>query len=61
MQVSQALDFISKVAPDNIQTLADLLPLDLVQEALSQTETVTFRKRKLTLESMVWLVIGMSI
>lgn len=61
MQVSQALDAISKVAPENIQTLAELLPLALVEQALIQTETVTFRKRKLTLESMVWLVIGMAI
>jgi hypothetical protein len=61
MQVSQALDVISKVAPKNIQTLAELLPLDLVEQALKQTDTVTFRKRKLTLESMVWLVIGMAI
>lgn len=61
MQVSQALDVISKVAPKNIQTLAELLPLELVEQALKQTDTVTFRKRKLTLESMVWLVIGMAI
>lgn len=61
MQVSQALDVISKVSPKNIQTLAELLPLELVEQALKQTDTVTFRKRKLTLESMVWLVIGMAI
>ena len=61
MQVSQALDVISKVSPKNIQPLAELLPIELVEQALRQTETVTFRKRKLTLESMVWLVIGMAI
>ncbi|SQI43871.1 Insertion element 4 transposase N-terminal [Serratia plymuthica] len=47
--------------PEQVQTLADLLPPDLIQQAFSLTDTVTLRKRKLPLESMVWLVIGMAI
>jgi hypothetical protein len=57
----QTLDVISKVAPKNIQTLAELLPLDLVEQVLKQTDTVTLKKRKLTLEFMVWLIIAMTI
>jgi len=61
MQLSQALDIINDFSPNKIETLSDLLPLKLVEEALNQTETVTLRKRKLSLESMVWLVVGMAI
>jgi len=61
MQLSQALDLINHCAPNQIESLSDLLPLELIEKALEQTETVTFRKRKLPLESMVWLIIGMAI
>ena len=61
MLVSQALDVINNWKPNQIETLADLLPLTLIEEAYSLTETVTLRKRKLTLESMAWLLIGMAI
>ena len=61
MQLSQALDFINLNTPTELTSLQDLLPVALVEEAMNQTETVTFRKRKLSLESMVWLVIGMAI
>ncbi|MCP5077862.1 MAG: IS4 family transposase [Psychromonas sp.] len=47
--------------PNQIETLSDLLPLELIDEAYSLTNTVTMRKRKLTLESMVWLLVGMAI
>lgn len=61
MDVSQALDIINNWKPNQLETLADLLPLDLIDEAYSLTDTVTMRKRKLTLESMVWLLVGMAI
>ncbi|WP_299011940.1 IS4 family transposase [uncultured Shewanella sp.] len=61
MELSKALDFIAQSSPNNIETLCDILPLELIQKAFEQTDTVTFRKRKLPLESMVWLVIGMAI
>ncbi|WP_061770728.1 IS4 family transposase [Serratia symbiotica] len=61
MHLSQALGIINITAPEQVQTLADLLPPDLIQQAFSLTDTVTLRKRKLPLESMVWLVIGMAI
>ena len=61
MQLSHALDIINLHAPSRIDSLHDLLPADLISQALAQTDTVTFRKRKLPLESMVWLLIGMAI
>jgi hypothetical protein len=61
MQLSQALDIINLHAPQRIESLHDLLPEDLISQAFEQTNTVTFRKRKLPLESMVWLLIGMAI
>ncbi|CDG47945.1 transposase domain-containing protein, partial [Serratia symbiotica] len=54
MHLSQALGIINITAPEQVQTLADLLPPDLIQQAFSLTDTVTLRKRKLPLESMVW-------
>ena len=61
MQVSQALDVINNFKPNQIETLADLLPLDLINKAYALTDTVTIRARKLTLESMAWLLVGMAI
>jgi hypothetical protein len=46
MDVSQALNIINDWKPNQVETLAD---------------TVTMRKRKLTLKSMVWLLVGMAI
>ncbi|SQD78716.1 protein of unknown function, might belong to Transposase [Moritella yayanosii] len=37
------------------------MPIELINEAYSLTDTVTLRKRKLTLESMVWLLVGMAL
>ncbi|KJF84489.1 IS4 family transposase, partial [Photobacterium phosphoreum] len=61
MDVSQALNIINDWKPNQIETLSDLLPLELINEAYALTDTVTMRKRKLTLESMVWLLVGMAI
>ncbi|AFI91002.1 IS4 ORF [Pectobacterium parmentieri] len=61
MELSQALGIINLTSPDDVQTLAGLLSPALIQQAFSLTDTVTLRKRKLSLESMVWLVIGMAI
>ncbi len=65
MDVSQALNIINDWKPNQIETLSDLLPLELINEAYTLTDTLTMRKRKrkrkLTLESMVWLLVGMAI
>ena len=61
MDVSQALNIINDWKPNQIETLSDLLSLELINEAYTLTDTLTMRKRKLTLESMVWLLVGMAI
>lgn len=61
MDVSQALNIINDWKPSNVETLSELLPIDLIEETYSLTDTVTMKKRKLTLESMVWLLVGMAI
>ncbi len=43
--------------PNQVETLADLLPIELINSAYELTDTVTLRKRKLTLESMAWLLV----
>ncbi len=60
MDVSQALNVINCWKPNQVETLSDLLPLDVIQEAFELTDTVTLRKRKLPLESLIWLLVGMS-
>ncbi|WP_200877879.1 transposase domain-containing protein, partial [Pectobacterium brasiliense] len=54
MQLSQALGIINLTAPEQVQTLTELLPASRIEQALTLTDTVTLRKRKLPLESMVW-------
>ncbi|WP_026958809.1 IS4 family transposase [Aliagarivorans taiwanensis] len=61
MDVAQALDIINQIAPIKPETLADIPPLELIHEAYSLSDTVTLRKRKLPLESLVWLLVGMSL
>ncbi|MBD1567671.1 IS4 family transposase, partial [Vibrio sp. S12_S33] len=61
MHVSQALDIINSYKPNHVETLSDLLPIELINSAYELTDTVTLRKRKLTLESMAWLLVGMAI
>ena len=41
MQVYQALDVINQWKPNQVETLSDLLPIELINEAYSLTDTVT--------------------
>lgn len=61
MELSQALGIINITSPEQARSLSDLIPADLIRQALTLTDTVTLRKRKLPLESMIWLVVGMSV
>jgi len=54
MHVSQGLDIIHNWKLKQIETLADLIPIFLIEEAYQLADTVTLHKRKLILESMVW-------
>ncbi|EAB2013420.1 IS4 family transposase [Salmonella enterica] len=61
MELSQALSIIQLTAPERARSLSELIPAELIQEAFRLTDTVTLRKRKLPLESMIWLIVGMSV
>lgn len=61
MDLSQALNIIQKQSSVDIQTLSDMIPLELIEEAFQLTDTVTLRKRKLPLEALIWLLVGMAI
>lgn len=61
MQPSQRPGITNITAPDEIYSLGGLLSPELIQEDLTLTDTVSLRKRKLPLKSMVWLVVGMSL
>lgn len=61
MELSQALGIINTTSAEHARSLSDLIPAELIQQALTLTDTVTLRKRKLPLESMIWLVVGMSV
>ncbi|EIO7472119.1 transposase domain-containing protein, partial [Salmonella enterica subsp. enterica] len=61
MELSQALSIIHLTAPERARSLSELIPAELIKEAFRLTDTVTLRKRKLPLESMTWLIVGMSV
>mgnify|MGYP005992386681 CR=1 FL=1 len=45
MQIFNALDAINHLRPNQIETMADSLPLELIEEVYALTDTVTLRKR----------------
>lgn len=61
MELSQALSIVHLTTPERARSLSELIPAHLIQEAFALTDTVTLRKRKLPLESMIWLIVGMSV
>lgn len=61
MLLSQALDTVHKFTPHEFSTLADLLSPELIDECLADTGVVTLRKRRLSMEMMVWAVTGMAL
>ncbi|GAA5186031.1 IS4 family transposase [Ferrimonas gelatinilytica] len=61
MLLSQAIDTLHSFSPDNLSALSELLDPKLVEECLKDTGTVTFRKRRLPMELMVWSVVGMAL
>jgi IS4 transposase len=52
---------LSTFSPESFSSLAEVLSPDLIEQCLQESGTVTLRKRRLSLEMMVWCVIGMSI
>ena len=61
MLLSQALDIVHNFTPQEFSGLSDLLSPELIDECLADTGTVTLRKRRLSMEMMVWAVTGMAL
>ncbi len=63
MQISQALDLISQfnLANNSLPTLGDVLDPEIISQCLAETGTVTLRKRRLSMDMMVWCVVGMAL
>jgi IS4 transposase len=61
MFLSQALDRIHSFSPEQFHSLADILSPELLNECLQNTGTVTLRKRRLSMEMMVWSIVGMAL
>lgn len=59
MLLSQALDAVHKFSPHEFVALADLLSPELINECLADAGVVTLRKRRLSMEMMVWAITGM--
>lgn len=61
MLLSQAIDIVHKFTPQEFAALSDLLSPELIDECLADTGVVTLRKRRLSMEMMVWAVTGMAL
>lgn len=63
MELFQAFGIIHLTAPEraHARSLSELISAELIREAFRLTDTVTLRKRKLPIESMIWLIVGMSV
>lgn len=61
MLLSQALDTVHKFSPQEFAALSDLISPELIDECLADTGIVTLRKRRLSMEMMVWAVTGMAL
>ncbi len=53
MELSQALGIINVTSPEHARSLSDLIPIELIHQAVTLTDTVTPRKRKPPRESMI--------
>ncbi|WP_035338766.1 transposase domain-containing protein, partial [Dickeya sp. DW 0440] len=61
MLLSQALDTLHPFTPQEFAVPSDRLSPELIDECLADTGVVTLRKRRLSMEMMVWAVMGMSL
>ncbi len=62
MRLSASLAHTAEVfAPKTFSALRDDLDPEWIAQAPRDTKTVTLRRRRLSAEEMIWLVIGMSL
>ena len=59
--LSEALAYTASVTPGDYTTFRRHLDPAFIEEALATTGTATLRKRRLSADRVVWLVIGMSL
>jgi len=57
--LSHCLSLLTQVVPQDLPTLTQELPGELIEQALAATGTATVRRRRLPAEQVVWLVLGM--
>jgi IS4 transposase len=61
MFLSQSLDQLHSFTPDTFSSLSEVLSPALIDECLEASGTVTLRKRRLSMEMMVWGLVGMAL
>lgn len=61
MFLSQALERLHAFTPEQFSGLADVLSPELIAQCLEETGTVTLRRRRLSMDMMVWCVVGMAL
>lgn len=61
MQLSQALDRLSNFSSEHFSSLSEILSPELLAQCLNESGTVTLRKRRLPMETMIWAVVGMAL
>jgi Insertion element 4 transposase N-terminal/Transposase DDE domain len=59
--IGEALAYLSRVVPNQFESICNRLEPDWIQEALRATGTATVRRRRLPAEQVVWLVLGMAL
>jgi len=62
MQLTTALSFANNFVPDSesLGRLSDILPPDFINQCIEESGTATIRKRRLPLDMVVWVVLGMA-
>lgn len=62
MQLTKALSFANDFVPDSesLGKLSDILPPEFINQCLEEAGIATIRKRRLPLDMMVWVVLGMA-
>ncbi|OHY89881.1 hypothetical protein BJD16_06010 [Aeromonas sobria] len=61
MRIAQALDFLHASKAAQFESLSDLIPPELITTLLGEEEGATLRRRRMTMERLVWAIIGMTI
>lgn len=61
MFLSQDLDYLSNYSAEAFQSLSEYLSPDLLTQCLEKQGVATIRKRRLPVEMVVWVIVGMAL